>query len=228
MSIDKINHLILAMEVNQKKPIWDVYHQIRSLTLSFYVFQANYEQMKLINISSDDALDLHAPDNQEQFESASREAIRLFHNFLASAKTLVDHTRNTVKRLYSGTSFMATYEAQKDDLLVNNPIQVFVQDLRNYAQHYTLPIIESDLSFHRDHGLSHKWTLNIKDFSPNYNWKNISIKFMEKYEYENKQIPLEQLSCDYFNIIKDFYQWFGDKQQEFHGEAIKEAASEYN
>lgn len=51
---------------------------------------------------------------------------------------------------------------------------------------------------------------------------------MEQCEYEHKQIPLERLSCDYFNLINDFYQWFGDKQQEIHGEAIKEAVSEHN
>lgn len=117
MSFYKINHLRLALEENQKKPIWDVYHQIHSLTLSFYVFQANYEQMKLIDISLEEALDLHAPDNQEKFESVSMETILLFHNFLASAKTLVDHTRKTVERLYSETSFIEIYNDQKDVFL---------------------------------------------------------------------------------------------------------------
>lgn len=225
--MDKIGELRSEIEENRKLPIGDIYNQIRSLTLSYYVFQTNYAEMVTkITISPEASIHLHSFENQADFENVTREVIRLLHNFLASAKTLVDHTRIAVDRLYGETEFFNEYNEKKDKLLVKNPLQVFIQDLRNYAQHYTLPIVGSNLSFSRDAGFSHSWILDFRNFSPNYSWKALSKQFMEA--ASKPQMPLQILSEDYYDLIQEFYEWFGNRQHDLHGEEIENAVSTHN
>ncbi len=59
------------------------------------------------------------------------------HNYVASAASLIDHTRNLFKH-YEGRHVAAEYESRKD-LLAAEPVNGFVRDLRNYALHRSLP-----------------------------------------------------------------------------------------
>jgi len=60
------------------------------------------------------------------------EIVCLLHNYLASAKTLIDHTRILVEELYKNTDFWAEYEARKKETFIDSPLAQFVQNLRNY------------------------------------------------------------------------------------------------
>jgi hypothetical protein len=76
---------------------------------------------------------------------------RLFHNFLASAMTLVDHTRVFIKEFYLATALSRTYNERKRVFEGNN-LTRFIQDLRNYMVHRGLPPIRRMLSFKQVEG----------------------------------------------------------------------------
>jgi len=81
---------------------------------------------------------------------AHMEINRLFHNFLAAAKTLVDHTRVFVEDHYSGTPLKQAYEQKVQAELANDPLTKFVQDFRNYMLHKGLPNSSMSLSITRN------------------------------------------------------------------------------
>src|SRR5260221_194983 len=69
----------------------------RELARVFFIFQA--KSIKLVSTG----------DMQERHE-IRREVSRLLHNFLAAAKTLVDHTRAFIKKHYLGTPLERAYQ----------------------------------------------------------------------------------------------------------------------
>lgn len=60
-------------------------------------------------------------------------------NYLATAKMLVDHSRNMMKA-YEGSDFAAEYERHKNELAGREDVQL-VQGLRNYVLHQRSPAI---------------------------------------------------------------------------------------
>src|SRR5437773_2418120 len=95
-----INELVKRLEASEGAWIGT---QIRRLHISYLIFQGNYTELK-------NALDtfrqpatglvLFIPDNQTELEAYQHNVIRQLHNFLASAKTLVDHMRDIVREVF--------------------------------------------------------------------------------------------------------------------------------
>lgn len=73
------------------------------------------------------------------------EMYRLLHNYLASMKTLVDHSRALVSG-YGASAFQPEYEARVVSI-GQMPVARFVQDLRNVLLHEQLPPIETRVSW---------------------------------------------------------------------------------
>lgn len=88
----------------------------------------------------------------EADDQAHREINRRVHNFLAGAKTLIDHTRAFMNEFYEGTPLRAEYEAQKD-ILAADELCRFVGDLRNYSLHRDLPVHILRHSYDRRNGV---------------------------------------------------------------------------
>jgi hypothetical protein len=89
--------------------------KIRALRNSYYVFEANYRNLtvaldrvgKIENLTT-----LWAVDNRDKLDRLLAEITRLLHNFLAGAKTLVDHTRVFENDMYKGKGFEKVYQAK--------------------------------------------------------------------------------------------------------------------
>jgi hypothetical protein len=67
------------------------------------------------------------------------------HNYVASAASLIDHTRNLFKH-YEGRHVAVEYATRKD-VLAAEPVNGFVRDLRNFALHRSLPWVGHKVSF---------------------------------------------------------------------------------
>ncbi len=115
-------------------------HQ-RTFTLN--IFQMNAQE--LIEITRrvndpDEGIRLMAVANREAGSQTHREVTRRFHNFVAAALTLVEHTRIFMREHYSDTPMLERYQAKVDTDFKNQPLVRFVQDLRNYILHNGCPI----------------------------------------------------------------------------------------
>ncbi|MBD2134436.1 hypothetical protein H6F47_18860 [Sphaerospermopsis sp. FACHB-1094] len=169
---------------------------------SFRVFDGNYHE--LIQY-------LEYPHEQsENQEVLIDETSRLLHNFLASAGSLVEHTRVIVKRLYSDThQFRKEYDLKKSEELVKNNVQNFIKNLRNYTLHETLPIVELQNSFSENLLLNIQ--IDVKIIKESEHWKS----WEDSENYLNKlgdNIKLIDLVKKYYEVIIGFYTWLTERQ----------------
>jgi hypothetical protein len=83
--------------------------------------------------------------NKPALQAEWDEANRLLHNFLASAKSIVEMDRNII-RASLGQELINTYEAESKLRFAEDPLCQFVQQLRNYCLHVANPIVGSQVS----------------------------------------------------------------------------------
>jgi hypothetical protein len=95
-------------------------------------------------------LELFLQKNEELGRQAHREIIRLLHNFVCSAVTLVEHTRNFVKGHYLGSSVNREFTARINREFAENDLTKFVHELRNYVVHRGLPPTTANLKLEQD------------------------------------------------------------------------------
>jgi hypothetical protein len=74
------------------------------------------------------------------------EVMCLLHNFVAAAKSLVDHTRVAYRDLYAASGAIPQYQTEVDRRFVNDPLSKFIAGLREMAQHVRLPMVS--VQFH--------------------------------------------------------------------------------
>ena len=80
--------------------------------------------------------------SQEHKEAGTqvyKEVNRLFHNFLSSAKTLIEHTRIFMDTHFKNTSVNKEYTHKIKMEFSQDDLSRFIQDLRNYMLHQGLP-----------------------------------------------------------------------------------------
>lgn len=83
---------------------WRIRSKLEVFSISIYTFEKNNKELvNLLNQYETDsnlALKISSFSNRETFEAFLTEIIRLLHNYLASAMTLVDHTRKLFRDEY--------------------------------------------------------------------------------------------------------------------------------
>jgi uncharacterized membrane protein len=110
---------------------WQLGEKIDKHEISLSIFHGNFEDlMNQIQIFKEPAsLILHDVRNSNELHKFFKQVTRLFHNYLASAFTLVDHTRNLVTDLYCGeefSEFKTEYDSRKKTYFAENPLHRFI------------------------------------------------------------------------------------------------------
>src|SRR5713101_7053156 len=89
----------LMNEIEQLPGYRFYFEDFKGLDLSLYIFHANFKELhELITyITTDDprTAKLYTVGNEEKLDAVGYDIVRRIHNFVASVKSLVDHTRNT-------------------------------------------------------------------------------------------------------------------------------------
>jgi hypothetical protein len=192
----------------------EIYRNLEALSASYRVFKRNYDELvyHLDHLNDPrESLFMYSSEQRENLERLIDETSRLFHNFLASAKSLVDHTRVIVNRLYFNQEFKKEYDKKIAGELANNPVQKFVQRLRNYTQHYTLPIPELEIEFAEDIAMSVR--LDVELLKQWDGWDKISMSYLKE---SGDSLCLISLSNKYFVLVEQFYQWLTERQTQLH------------
>lgn len=209
--------IVEEIKAINESPVADTYRQIEALHITYEIFQGNLQELLETTAkysSVDNALEVFS--NNEQSLLLLKDVLRKLHKFLSSAKTLVDHTRIAVKRLYEGLSFKSEYQEKLKTSLSDSELQVFIQDLRNYTQHYQIPVVGMTLSFTvRNAGSPWDNTLNIDrdQILHGYDWKPAARNYLSN---QPGKIPIDKLATDYFQLVSAFYRWLGQRQTEIH------------
>ncbi len=135
---------------------------------------------------------------------------RLLDNFLAAAAARVCRERNMITKWYKDTELWQEYEAEIGRHFKDNKLSLFIEDLRNYAMHYDLPVTRGSM-------------VGAASFSPTTGGPTIGRAFLiEKAELEkwdnwikgksylktaDRFIPIAELVDQYFQKIQDFDLW---------------------
>lgn len=148
-----------------------------------------------------------------------REIIRLFHNFVASAKMLIDNMRPLIRKWYKNTSFLTAYELEVKRRFVNNKLSFFIEDLRNYVLHYSLPVttafvrVTIDPATGQQNEVAHI-TLNKESLLLWKNWDK-GKAFLKQADNE---IDLLAIVESYYTQVIEFHVWMHDAFDKFHAE----------
>lgn len=198
--------------------------KISNLKCTRYVFQRNYEDLIILLDSIEKPevalplCDIHA---RKSLTIVLFEISRLLHNFLSSAKTLIDHTRVFIKDQYLDRPFLNEFRKEVENRFSNQGEQAFIQRFRNYCLHQKLTFIESslDLGHVNDPNIKHSIHLDKARLLKWDGWNKPAKEFLNK---QKDKIDLKLLLITYFHLIDDFYQWLDKRFIDIHKNEINE------
>jgi len=94
----------------------------------------------------------------------------------------------------------------KQDIICH-PIHSFIKKLRNYTQHYTLPVLALETTLLlEDFKLT--ITINIEILKRWDNWTD-SVSYLETL---GDSCCIENIANEYFVLIQNFYEWITERQ----------------
>ena len=144
------------------------------------------------------------------------EITRLLHNFVASVKSLVDHTRRLYEKLYKPTNLMSTYPDEIKVRFAENELAQFVEGLRNYCMHYQLPAIGTKFGFDVEKGLDSAVSLSRDELLKWNRWE----KGKSYLQGCPSDVPFSDIMAEYFEKVIEFFDWFVNQQQSIHTKEI--------
>lgn len=202
------------------------YMKMRELSLSLYTFNKNYQFLKQhLESNNDMGYQLQFKfdrKNRSDPHPLQQETYRLLLNFFASSMALVEHTRNTIKGIYSNLEFQKQYQDKVDLDLKDIPVNKFVQDLRSYILHNKFPLIGIQYKTERisQFGDSEnlfattiRLTLSKKELLVSDKWTKYAKKYLKS---QDDLIFLDTLIDEYYLLIEGFHLWLNKKQREMH------------
>ena len=158
---------------------------------------------------------------------AHMEVMRHFHNFLAAAKSLIDHTRLFIDEFYANAPLKQAYEQKVQADLAVDPLFKFVQDLRNYMLHRALPPGSITLSAVRLDETDKSEITTTVDLDKQgllkwQNWTKPSRKYLSQ---APDHIRISDICTPYGKAVVEFYNWFDAKLHKHHEADIEEFES---
>ncbi len=201
-----------------------IFHLLKSHETSVMIFTGNHLELKR-------ALDfVHDPSksfvyfieaNRGELWEIHQDVVRLFHNFVASALTLVEHTRILINQQFVKEEIRVGYQSRVDNVFASDPLSGFVQDLRNYILHRGLPATAMHLRLLGQNPKRHVDTrviLNL-DQMDDWDWNGRSKEYISSVP---KELPLLDVVESYGNKVRGFHQWFVEWFSKIYEREIEE------
>ena len=200
-----------------ERHVIDEFHLLRT---SIYVFRRNYsELMQFLDFYENNPAnqDLWHMTTKKKKEQVAHESVRLLHNFVAAAMSLRDLTLLMHGRLHPDGSF-PEYGAEAARRFKRDPVVQFVQNLRHCLLHIKVPLInfEADLDVKTGHA-DIRLALLTADLLKWDEWKSVARKYLED---AGKSVHIRTVVGQYEERIRDFYVWYGDREQVFQDSAL--------
>lgn len=224
--IIKLSHELDSM------PEYKLELKIKALDRSRYIFNQNYSQLRqllLIEKDTEKAIKLWDVKNEYAHNAYRLEVTRLLHNFVASVKSLIDHSRTLYKDIYEKGNRFPDYPIEVKKRFAENPLAQFVEDLRDYCLHYQLPPIFSSMTYTRETQKMESTTrLDVTALEKSFKWSSLSKEYIEEQKNKirlssnkfNKDISINLLAIieEYYSLVIDFHNWLLTHQRQIHSE----------
>lgn len=188
---------------------------------SLKVFAGNFRQFaELVDLIQDSNYCLQQSSNKKTEELYS-EITRLFHNYLAAVKSLIDHTRSYVEKRHASYEFELKYKAQVESLFIESNVSSMIIDLRNYLLHRGIPpsTIREVFQVGIDKPPEIQIVFRVSSLADWKGWTSKSKKYMEN---SGAHFGLKALVAEYQNLVVNFYKWFDSELDNIHRAELEE------
>lgn len=195
---------------------------LRAYGVSARILFGNCRQLRhLIQVLEDptDPAKVMGYDQRDQLQGLFDEAIRHFHNYLASIATLVDHTRNLMKEDFVKAEHIQEYQNKVDTAFATDPFTQFMKDFRNYMMHHAIPGIGLNKTFGSPEADSKPAELNI-DLVHLAKWDKWTAPSRKFIEANKPEIRMLKLVNDYEQKVIAFHEEFGSSFQRYYEQEI--------
>lgn len=184
-----------------------IFDALRVYDMSKFILDGNSIQLRqLICILEDpkDPAQIGGIDRRSHLQWLFGDVNRHFHNFLTSITTLVDHTRNLMKKDFVKPEHRQEYQLKVKAVFATDPLTQFLQDFRNYITHYAIPHIGLEEKISSTNAVPEpiKLFIDLDHLETRFNWSSPSRKFIEM---NRPKMRMLKLVDDYGLKSKNFY-----------------------
>ncbi len=190
-------------------PEYQLDHRLRMLDWSLSILVRNFQELwSLLRMCGD--LQKVAPlwerGNRDRLPGAQAEVVRLLHNYVAGARTMVDHTRRLYRHLSGERCWVPGYEERVAEDFAANPLVQFVEELRDFCLHYDVPPVVSRLQYTRSSGqLQPSVRLERGKLKKWDGWSRLGLEYLNG---QADDIELSEVVGTYHAKVMDFQRWF--------------------
>ncbi len=152
------------------------------------------------------------------------------HNYVSSVMSLISHTRELNKKLYTKAFPKALEEIQQEinNRFANNETHQIIQGLRDYTQHRKLPVAGRAMSFNvldNTPSLKVNYYLSTDSLLEWDGWKPLARKSLEDMKRlttgehilsnTSSDIAVNRLVTEHYKQMAGFYDWLYGKRREW-------------
>ena len=194
------------------------------LEKSYFIFDTNHLNLRHVLDEFEQPavfLKLWEERTRDRFDLFLDDVIRLFHNYLAGALTLLDHMDTLRDALYGDEGFSEEYQAQWEERIGNPTLPRFMEDLLVYMLHQGLPFALAELNIGRmGSGVEVDSAIRL-DVDRLKEWEHWSEKGREYLGALSGKAKLYDLVKEYADTVASFYQWFVLRQSDLHRDSLE-------
>lgn len=204
-------------------------NRMKIYSFSYHCFEMNITELtqNLEQLSNVDfAMKIWDVEKREQQNFIFQEVIRRFHNTVASAKSLVEHTRLFVDEHYKeNKTIVSAYRQKVADVFSENGNAAVIEDLRNYFLHAGIPPVQMKLSLDslgdgkQGVEIKNEVLLDIAELRTWGRWKSRSKTYLAELP---ATFDLFVLVSEYRATVEAFHAWFSNFLREHHVKDIEE------
>jgi hypothetical protein len=201
-----------------------IYWKLEVLRASYYVFSRNHAELSKAIEHFQSAE--HVPrywgnPNREAMRAFQRENMRLLHNFLSGAFTLVDHTRILVRETYTDHPFGTEYQKRVEEEFTKSDIAGFVKGMRNWMVHRGIVPVRMQATLGAEQKLVASIVLDLEELRSWERWDPRALRYLSGVTVP---LRLQDVVRSYYDRVERFYSWLGGRMGQIHSAAFEEWA----
>jgi len=196
-------------------------HQLEALSVSRYTLEHNFRQLETFAADLEgDARTVRgiARRSPDTCEFVLGESVRLTHNYVAAAMTLVAHTRNVERELFDSVGGLSGCQDRIDRELSSDPLVQFLKRLRVFSLHCrpVTPGVTVKRVIHGKGPTTYTLSLDAKSLLEWDDWTAPARSYIDSCGAE---VPLLETCQRYRDKVFEFTDWFeGRVSEEFRSE----------
>lgn len=212
----------LGNEIEQLPGFKLYYQDLKGLDISLYIFTRNYKDLRnIITFITTDPRGaiFYTVENRYKLEEFGYDVICRIHNYVAAAKSLVDHTHNLYGKLYGANNLFPQYQERIDNDFKYDPLSKFVQDLRRYCQHFKSPTVMFRTTVDSNGSPIRNVSIPLNDLQAFRDWSAPAKKYLRTIQ---EKVDVLEVATAYRDKVIAFHNWFRSRQEEIRADEFKE------